>query len=259
VNHQSSPTRRTVAVIYAGDSGDRPGPADNAGPADSASQPGPADQAGPADPAEPPDLLAPLGGRAIVAHSLAAFAAAPGVDEVLMIAGPALAGWTYEPAPRIVAAAGSRARSIASVLEALTAEHGTDCDVLIHDADRPLIGPHVIGDCLAALAGSEAVCAAVPASDTMVAVENDVITGRPARDRLRRRQYPQGFRLPVISRGYQLALADPAFRQADDCAVVLRYLPEIPVRLVPGSEQGFRIASRADLGIAEALLQTRLP
>jgi 2-C-methyl-D-erythritol 4-phosphate cytidylyltransferase len=177
------------------------------------------------------------------------------VDEVMLIAGPALAGRPYDPAPEIVRAAGSRARSIATVLEVLTAIGPADeCDVLIHDADHPLIGPRVIADCLAALADCEAVCAAVPASDTMVAVEDGVITARPPRDRLRYRQYPQGFRLPVIRRGYQLALTDPAYRQADECAVVLRYLPAIPVRLVPGSEQGFRITSQADLGIAETLL-----
>jgi len=219
-----------VAVIYAGDGGSQPGQ-------------------------QRPDLLAPLANRPIVEHSLAAFAAAPGVHEVLMIAAPALAARAYDPAPEIIKDAGSRARSIAAALEVLTAAGpGDECDVLIHDADRPLIGPQVIADCLTALADSEAVCAAVPASDTMVAVEGDVITGRPPRDRLRYRQYPQGFRLPVIRRGYELALADPAFGQADDCAVVLRYLPGVPVRLVPGSEQGFRITSQADLSIAETLL-----
>lgn len=241
MNRSARPPRRTVAVIYAGDTDSPAGPAGPAGPIR-------------------PGLLGQLAGRPIVAHSLAAFAAAPGVDEVLMVAGSALAGWTFDPAPRVVEAAGSRARSIALALQALAATvPAAGCDVLIHDADRPLVSPRVIADCLAALAGGEAVCAAVPASDTMVAVRNGVITGRPPRDRLRCRQYPQGFRLAVIHRGYQLALADPAFRGADDCAVVLRYLPGIPVRLVAGSEQGFRVASQADLGIAETLIQASLP
>lgn len=242
---------RTVAVIYAGDGG-------------------------------PPGsgLLAPLGGRPMVEHSVAAFAAVPQVDSVLLIAAPALTGQDYGPGLRILEACGTRARSIARALGTLggtggeledRAEDGAGgeggdgagseagCNVLIHDADRPLVGPRVIADCLAALAGSEAVCAAVPASDTMVAVQDDLITGRPPRDRLRFRQYPQGFRLPVIRRGYKLALADPAFREADDCAVMLRYLPGVPVRLVPGSEQGLRVTSQADLGIAETLIQAGSP
>ena len=264
MNHSARPSRRTVAVIYAGDS--QPARGEPGGPGGPGGLGGPGELGGPGGLGGPgerggrgqpagPDLLAPLAGRPLVEHSLAAFAAAPGVDEVMMIAGPALAGRTYDPAPEIVRDRGSRAGSIAVVLEVLTAIGPKDeCDVLIHDADHPLIGVRVIADCLAALADSEAVCAAVSASDTMVAVENGVITDRPPRDRLRYRQYPQGFRLPVIRRGYQLALSDPAFRQTDDCAVVLRYLPEVPVRLVPGSERGFRITSQAGIGIAETLL-----
>ena len=237
---------RTVAVIYAGDGG-------------------------------PPGsgLLTPLGGRPLVDHAVAAFAAVPQVEGVLLVAAPALTARDYGPGVTTLEARGTRAESIARALGTLSAASVAGsrpddsaegrgggvggCNVLIHDADRPLVDARVIGECLAALADSEAVCAAVPASDTMVAVENGVITGRPPRGRLRRRQYPQGFRLPVIQRGYHLALADPDFRQADDCAVVLRYLPGVPVRLVPGSEQGFPVASQADLGIAETLLRAGVP
>jgi 2-C-methyl-D-erythritol 4-phosphate cytidylyltransferase len=221
---------RTVAVIYAGDGG-------------------------------PPGrgLLAPLGGRPLVAHSVAAFTAAPQVDEVLLVATPeAAAGPDYGPGLRIVEACSSRAQSISRVMDTL-GPAGPGCIVLVHDADRPLVSPRVIQDCLTALETSEAVCAAVPASDTMVAVAGDFITDRPPRARLRRRQYPQGFRLPVIRRAYELALADPGFRPADDCGVVLRYLPEVPVHLVAGSEQGFPVTSPFDLDIAGTLLSAGPP
>jgi 2-C-methyl-D-erythritol 4-phosphate cytidylyltransferase len=88
----------------------------------------------------------------------------------------------------------------------------------------------------------------------MVTVEKDFIDERPPRTRLRCRQYPQGFSLPVIRRGYELACADPAFRPTDDCGVVLRYLPEVAVRLVPGSEQGFAVTGPFGLDVAEAML-----
>jgi 2-C-methyl-D-erythritol 4-phosphate cytidylyltransferase len=88
----------------------------------------------------------------------------------------------------------------------------------------------------------------------MVAVENEFITERPQRDRLRRRQTPQGFRLAVIRRGHELARADPSFEPADDCAVVLRYLPEVTMRLVPGSELSFPVTGQADVDVAERLL-----
>src|SRR5258708_4723778 len=52
---------------------------------------------------------------------------------------------------------------------------------------------------------------------------------------------------------------DRAFAQrpaTDDCGIVLRYLPEIPVRVVPGSERNIKITYPSDLHIAEALLRT---
>lgn len=203
-----------------------------------------------------PSLLAPLAGRPIVVHSIDAFTAAPEVDEIVLVAPPGLAaGLPTDRVTLIAGTAGSRAASVGRAVEALGE---AECHLLIHDASRPLISPRVITDCAAALGSADAVCAAVPASDTMVTVEKDIIAERPDRSRLRRREYPQGFRLPVIRRGYELALADPGYRPTDDCGVVLRYLPGVPVRLVPGSGQGFPVTSPLDLDIAEAILQAQL-
>jgi ribitol-5-phosphate 2-dehydrogenase (NADP+) / D-ribitol-5-phosphate cytidylyltransferase len=208
-------------------------------------------------------LLAPLAGRPVLEHSIAAFGAAPPIDELLVVVPPGLAA----PAGQLLAAGGYRtparvietSGTIPQATEQILRTLDPDCNVLIHDAARPLISVRVIEDCVAALAAHEAVCAAVPASDTMVAIEKDHISERTQRDRLRRRQSPQGFRLPVLRRACELARADPAFDPADVCAAVLRYLPEIPVRLIPGSEQSFPVATPLDLDIAETLLRAQLP
>jgi 2-C-methyl-D-erythritol 4-phosphate cytidylyltransferase len=102
---------------------------------------------------------------------------------------------------------------------------------------------------------------AVPASDTIVVVEDGVMTGMPRRDTLRRCQTPQGFRLSVIRKAHELALADPAFADltaTDDCGVVLRYLPDVPVAVVPGSERNIKITYPGDLSIAEVLLSAEI-
>ena len=207
-----------------------------------------------------PKQLRVLAGRTLIEHSVAAFEASPLVEEILVVAPPALAARTGQ----LLAAAGYRkvsrvieggATRIESSWEAIRILGQADCNLLLHDAARPLISPRVIEDCVAALCAYPVACAAVPASDTMVKVDKDLITERPPRDRLRRRQTPQGFRLEVIRRGYELALADPGFAPADDCGIVLRYLPEIPVRLVPGSERSVTVTGPADIEIAETLLR----
>jgi 2-C-methyl-D-erythritol 4-phosphate cytidylyltransferase len=239
---------RTVALIVAATDG--PGSSDPV-----SADPGGSERAGGAGSDSARALLAPLAGRPVAEHAIAAFEAASEVDDVVLVARPALAsGLRLGRGTRLAEAAGSRAESVLSAIEALGE---TDCHLLIHDAARPLVGLRLIADCAAALGSAQAVCAAVPASDTMVRVENGFITERPRRDRLRRREYPQGFHLPVIRRGYRLALADPAYRPTDDCGVVLRYLPGVPVRLVPGSEQSFPVTSPLDVDIAETILRAR--
>ena len=129
--------------------------------------------------------------------------------------------------------------------------------MLLHDAARPLVDQRIIADCVAALRVHHAAGVAVPASDTMVVTDNGVMQSMPRRETLLRCQTPQCFRLPVITRAHELAAADPdpeSFAPTDDCGVVLRYLPDVDVHIVPGSEHNIKITYAQDLAIAEALL-----
>ncbi len=97
----------------------------------------------------------------------------------------------------------------------------------------------------------------MPTSDTIAELSDGVMTSIPPRGSLGRCQTPQGFRLSVIRRAHELAAADPdgaAFSATDDCGIVLRYLPQIQVRAIPGSERNLKITYPADLRIAESLL-----
>ncbi len=81
------------------------------------------------------------------------------------------------------------------------------------------------------------------------------MTSIPPRESLGRCQTPQGFRLSVIRRAHELALADEnVYTPTDDCGIVLRYLPDVPVLTVRGSERNLKITYPGDFRIAEALL-----
>lgn len=45
----------------------------------------------------------------------------------------------------------------------------------------------------------------------------------------------------MIRRAYARAFAEPGFTATDDCGVVLRYLPEEPVRIVTGEESNIKV------------------
>jgi 2-C-methyl-D-erythritol 4-phosphate cytidylyltransferase len=233
---------RTVAVVLAGGSGQRFG-------------------------GERPKQLHVLAGRTLLEHSVAAFEQAPDVDAITIVmpadlagqAGQQFAGNGYHKVTGVIAGGATRTDSTRCAIAALGE---ADCNVLFHDAARPLLDQRIIADCVRALATDQAIGVAVPSSDTIVEVTEGVVTRMPRRDTLARCQTPQGFRLSVIRQAYELADADPAFGQrpsTDDCGIVLRYLPEVPVRLVPGSERNIKITYPHDLEVAEALLRQGEP
>jgi 2-C-methyl-D-erythritol 4-phosphate cytidylyltransferase len=229
-----------------------------------------------------PKQLLTLGGTTLVERCVAAFEAAPGVDEILVVMARGYTG-------QVEALLGSRYRKVAAVIEggltrpestrvalsaiaagqpapsggdALLPPGGTtppsppeDVGVLLHDAARPLVDQRIIADCVAALREHDAAGVAVPASDTMVVTENGVMQSMPRRETLHRCQTPQCFRLSVIIRAHELAAADPGYSPTDDCGVVMRYLPDVPVHIVPGSERNIKVTYPQDLAVAEALLR----
>ena len=210
-----------------------------------------------------PKQLLRLGGRTLVEHCVAAFEQAPGVDEILVVMArdyvervrAMLAGFG-KVSGVIAGGAVTRADSTRVALAAIAGSGGDpdNCGVLLHDAARPLVDQRIIADCVAALEVHQAAGVAVPASETMVITDNGVMHSMPRRETLWRCQTPQCFRLPVIVRAHELAAADPGFAPTDDCGVVLRYLPDVAVHIVPGSERNLKITYPQDLAVAEALL-----
>jgi 2-C-methyl-D-erythritol 4-phosphate cytidylyltransferase len=212
--------------------------------------------------ADVPKQLLPLAGRVLLEHSVAAFEQAPGVDAILVVMAPGHAGQVrglladggYRKVIGVIDGGVTRPDSTRRAIEELGAD---ECNVLFHDAARPLLDQRTIADCIRALGAHQAVGVAVPTSDTIVVVQDGIMTGMPHRDTLRRCQTPQGFRLSVIRLAHQLAEADPAAADlpaTDDCGVVLRYLPDVPVAVVQGSERNIKITYPDDLSVAEVLL-----
>lgn len=231
---------RTVAVVLAGGSGLRLGGA-------------------------APKQLLLLAGRTLLEHSVAAFEHAPGVSEIVVVmpagfvaeARQVLDG-RYGKLTEIITGGADRPGSTRRAIDLLSGSHfGPDCNVLFHDAARPLVDQRIIADCVAGLATCQALGVVAPTADTIVETAGGVMISMPPRDSLGRCQTPQGFRLSVIRRAYQLADTDTsavAVRATDDCGMILRYLPEIEVRVVPGSERNLKITYPDDLRIAESLL-----
>jgi 2-C-methyl-D-erythritol 4-phosphate cytidylyltransferase len=229
---------RTVAVVLAAGSGSRFGSAS-------------------------PKQLRLLAGRNLIEHCVQAFDSAPGVDQVLVVTAADLEDQVRRDLARVVKVAAviqggaSRTDSTRRALTWLRDSAPPDAKVLFHDAARPLVDQRIIADCVAALDRWQAISVVVPSSDTIVEVADGTIRRVLPRPTLARCQTPQGFRLSVITRAYERADCDPAFASTpatDDCGVVLRYLPEVTIGAVNGSERNLKITYADDLAIARALI-----
>ncbi len=214
-----------------------------------------------------PKQLIKIAGKTIIEHTIAAFEASPVIDEIVVLMTPGhldpvraiVQSGGYSKVTQIVEGGVTRNDSTSRALEAL----GTDeCNVLFHDAVRPLVSQTIIADCVEALGTHEAVDTAIPSADTIVQVRpeagadgHEVIEDVLQRSLLRRGQTPQAFRLSVIRSAYELAWKDPDFTATDDCTVVLRYLPDVPIAVVAGHERNMKVTEPIDVYIADKLFQ----
>lgn len=243
--HRPASSERTIAVVLAGGTGQRIG-------------------------LNVPKQLIKIAGRAIIEHTLRAFEDCPDIDDVMVLmhrdfvpqAEELVLGAGLGKVRAVVAGGATRNETTRLAIEALEEylPAGEDPKVLLHDAVRPLVSQRVIADCVRALDTYDAVDVAVPSSDTVIVTrehggEGEFVTDIPPRARLARGQTPQAFRYSTLRAAYRIAETDATFEATDDCAVVLRYLPAVPIHVVPGEEHNMKVTHPVDMFIADKLFQ----
>lgn len=212
-------------------------------------------------------VFLPLAGRPLLVWTVEAFARAPAVDEIVLVAHSAevehvrevVAGYALPHVLDVIAGGATRHQSEARALEALRVRiaSGAVGVVLIHDGARPLVTPEEIaavagaarthggamlgtpaeaGETLARLAPNGAVDALLPAGD------------------LWRAQTPQAFAARELLAAYDAA-REAGFEGTDTAASYERM--GHAVAMVPGSPANLKVTTPDDLLRAEALLAMR--
>ncbi|HKJ73984.1 MAG TPA: 2-C-methyl-D-erythritol 4-phosphate cytidylyltransferase, partial [Alphaproteobacteria bacterium] len=199
-----------------------------------------------------------LGGQPVLRHTIAAFAAHPGVDLIQVVIHPDDATIFGESTTGLDIAApvpggDTRQKSVFNGLEALARRPAVD-RVLIHDAARPFVTTALIGRVIDALQDAPGAIPVMPISDTVKRVERDQIGATVDRSNLVRAQTPQGFRLADILAAHRAA---EGLALTDDAAIAEQ--AGLKVITVPGDERNFKITDAADLSRAEALLSGDRP
>lgn len=227
-----------AAVVLAGGSGSRLGAAGN-------------------------KVYLPLAGRPLLSWALDAFADAPSIGRLVLVARPADRPYAQDAADRvtgrpveIVAGGATRHGSEWAALRHLAAAiRSGEVDVVaIHDGARPVTGRRLVEDTVAAARVHGAAVPGVPLPDAGVLRPGEGVRPEPADRRLVRVQTPQAFRAELLLDAYDRAERD-GFTGTDTAACVERYAG-IAVHCLPGDPRNVKVTYPRDLPLAERLLAT---
>lgn len=226
--------KRNIAVVLAGGSGRRMG-------------------------TNVPKQYLEIRGRMVIEYAIDAFDKNPHIDEVAVVVSAdnvetmqeISSANSWSKLARILV--GGKERYDSS-LSAINAYRDEDCNLIFHDAARPLVTQKIIDDVVEKLQTCQAVGVAQPSVDTILFIEDGIIKSVPDRNTLRRAQTPQGFDISIIRNAYEIGLQDPNFKATDDCGIVLRYRPDIPVHIVDGDEACMKITYKSDCKLLEQYL-----
>ncbi len=224
----------------------------------------------------PKQLLPLADGQTILEHSVAAFEQVECIDEIGIVMHPDYIACTEEMLLRngwqkvafIIAGGSERWESSVNAIQEIeqriknkeqrigvpilqASYNHPITNILLHDAARPFVSQRIINDVCKALETHRAVTVAIPATDTMYSVSENItdkiVQDIPPRATLMCAQTPQAFRLEVIAEAYDLALQDPHLQATDDCGIVHRYLPEVPIYIVQGDPANRKITYKEDI------------
>ena len=201
-----------------------------------------------------------IGGVAMIAKSIAAFATHPRVDDVLVVIHPAdeaLYRDASKPFSRrlrpAVAGGARRQDSVRAGLEALAV--APPSSILIHDAARPFVSADLIDRVIGGLAAHQGALPALAVTDSLKRAEDGRVTGTVARESLWQAQTPQGFRFDAILAAHRAA-ANEAGREFTDDSGVAEWFG-LDVALVEGSASNRKLTTAEDLFIADELLRPK--
>jgi len=212
-----------------------------------------------------PKQLIKVAGKTIIEHTIEVFQKSSDIDEIAIVSNPdyvtnieeIVNKNSYQKVKKILQGGKERSDSSLAAIRAYELED-EEVNLIFHDAVRPFIELPIIKKVVDSLNEYNAIDVAIPATDTIVEVdEKNVISKVPNRDSLRRGQTPQAFKLSTIRDAYDLALKDPNFKATDDCGIVLKYLPSEEIYVVEGSETNIKVTYELDMFIADKLFQLK--
>ena len=205
-------------------------------------------------------LMAPIGGRPLLAWTLDAVAAAPGVERLIVVTAPErVAEWRAAPwlpaaVTEVVAGGATRQQSVAAGVRRLDAldPAGRDRPVLVHDGARPLVSPALVAAVAAAVERHGAALPVLPVAETLKRVGDGLVLGTVDRSTLATAQTPQGARRALLLDAWGSFPPDGPPEFTDEAALLEACT--IRVHAIPGEPANLKVTLPDDLRRVEQAL-----
>lgn len=200
-----------------------------------------------------PKQFLKIGDKTILEHTLDIFENNSNIDGIILVITPQYLQRAVELTKSykkiLKIKEGGQTRKDSSYIGVNSFEDN-EANILIHDCARPLLSQKVLNNCIEALSYYDAVVTAIPTSDTIIEIENGCVKNIPDRNKLKRVQTPQCFKLSLIKKAHELSINDSDF--TDDCGLILKH-NLAKIHIVEGDLNNIKITYPQDIKIAEQL------
>lgn len=197
-----------------------------------------------------------LNGRPLILHTLVPFIESVAIKDIVIatqikdVEDLSIIVGSIETDKKISVVEGgsTRQRSIQQALNYINANTKYVC---VHDAARPFVSINLIDKLIDALKNYDAVIVGHQSTDTLKLVTDEIIQSTIDREKLWHVQTPQAFLREVIINAYELGEKEGLIA-TDDSSLVER--AGYHVKIIKGSSSNFKITTKEDWIMAEALL-----
>ena len=202
--------------------------------------------------------------KPVIVYTLEAFQNHPEIDEiaVVCIEGWEQVLWAYAKQFNIsklhyVVPGGKNGQdSIRNGVFELEKHFKSEDLVLIHDAIRPMVSGEIIADNIRVARKYGNAITVIPCAEAMMQTEDGVMSiGSYPRDRLKRTQTPQAFRIGDICDLHRRALKEGVTNSVASCTLEIEMGEQ--VYFSHGSEKNIKLTTVEDIDIFKALLAAK--
>lgn len=198
-----------------------------------------------------------LEGKPVIIHTLSVFEADPWCSEIKLVINERekdifkelLTQYPMLKVKEMIIGGEERQDSVYNGLTSLQSAE----IVLVHDGARPFISQEVIHDLVEVASKNGAAIVGVPVKDTIKRVSNaGVVVQTVERSSLWSIQTPQAFRYGILKEAHDKAKTEN-YLGTDEASLVERI--NVPVHIVRGEYENFKLTTPEDLILAKAFLQ----